>query len=202
MRETEVRVISRLREPANAVVQVMIRPAFATAQLQLHPLRTLNPGPNGGECTFTFAGRLGIAVREPRGGTCSWTPLLPGDVVRVVRGSGGARLRLEPDELRLGGGRIGIRNALTDFRLLDVEWLVDETAVARTSGVNQGSVVSASFEDGLWLAGVLPSNIGDVEHALLHATRCEVPPYASKVVVEWSRFGGHGGRDVFLCEAS
>lgn len=199
MREKEVRVISRLREPANAVVQVMILPAFATARLELHPLRTLNPGPNGGESRFTWDGRFGVAVRGPRGGSCSFTPLLPGEVVRVVGGSG-RRMRLEPDDLRLGAGRIGVRNALNVPRLLDVEWLSGDTVIARTSGVNQGSVVSASFDDALWFAAVIQPALG-VRPALYNATRFLPPQSASKVLVEWHRFGGQGGRDVFLCEA-
>jgi hypothetical protein len=125
---------------------------------------------------------------------------LPGDVVRLV--NRGRRIRLEPDALRLSGGRIGVRHLLDAPRLLQVEWLVDDSVIARAPGVNQGSIVSASFDHALWFAAVLAPNIGDVERALFAATRCALPPHGSRVLVEWDRIGGIGGRDVLLCEAS
>jgi hypothetical protein len=63
MRETEVRAINRLHRSPDAVVQVMIRPRFSTAMLELHPLRILNPGPNGGQSAFLFRGEWSVAVR-------------------------------------------------------------------------------------------------------------------------------------------
>lgn len=194
MNEVEVRAISLLREPANAVIQVLAAPRFATAHLELAPLCALNPGPNHGESWFTYRGEWSAAVRRKRGARCVSPSLAPGDVVRVC-GAARKRMRFELDPLHLGA-RIGIRHALDAPQLLDIDWLLDGVAVATARDVNQGRLVSASFDSALWFAVSLGRGTRVSPLTFHGAVRCAMPPDTTRLLVYWDRVRGIGGRDV------